>query len=44
MPILCEIATVALNYANAASFTCAFRRWSGSTPSAWRDKHRRVAP
>jgi AraC-like DNA-binding protein len=30
-----EIAAV-LDYADAAAFTRAFRRWSGTTPSAWR--------
>jgi AraC-like DNA-binding protein len=25
-----------LDYAEASTFTRAFRRWSGSTPSAWR--------
>lgn len=32
---LIEIA-VALGYSDASGFTRAFRRWSGSTPSAWR--------
>jgi len=30
-----EVAAV-LDYADAAAFTRAFRRWSGTTPSAWR--------
>jgi AraC-like DNA-binding protein len=34
-----EIAAV-LDYADAAAFTRAFRRWSGTTPAAWRkDRH-----
>jgi AraC-like DNA-binding protein len=28
--------SAALNYANVSAFTRAFRRWSGSTPGAWR--------
>jgi AraC-like DNA-binding protein len=35
-----EIAAV-LDYADAAAFTRAFRRWSGTTPSAWRVERRR---
>ena len=35
-----EIAAV-LDYADAAAFTRAFRRWSGTTPSAWRGDQRR---
>jgi AraC-like DNA-binding protein len=27
-----------LDYADASAFTRAFRRWSGTTPAAWRDK------
>ena len=34
-----QIATV-LNYADASAFTRAFRRWSGTTPAAWRATHR----
>jgi AraC-like DNA-binding protein len=30
-----EIAA-ALDYADASAFTRAFRRWSGTTPAAWR--------
>jgi AraC-like DNA-binding protein len=30
-----EIAAV-LDYADAAAFARAFRRWSGTTPAAWR--------
>lgn len=30
-----------LGYANAAPFTRAFRRWSGTTPEAWRTARRR---
>jgi AraC-like DNA-binding protein len=35
-----EIGT-ALGYADPAAFTRAFRRWSGTTPSAWRGTRRR---
>ena len=34
--LLVEIASI-LDYADAASFTRAFRRWSGTTPGAWRE-------
>ena len=34
LPIV-EIAS-ALDYADASAFTRAFRRWSGTTPAAWR--------
>lgn len=30
-----------LGYAEASVFTRAFRRWSGTTPTRWRDQHRR---
>jgi AraC-like DNA-binding protein len=30
-----------LDYASASAFTRAFRRWSGTTPAAWRAKSRR---
>ena len=29
---------MALHYANASAFATAFRRWSGTTPSAWRSQ------
>jgi AraC-like DNA-binding protein len=35
-----EIAS-ALDYADASAFTRAFKRWSGTTPAAWRDKSKR---
>ncbi len=35
-----EIAEL-LDYASASAFTRAFRRWSGTTPAAWRAKSRR---
>jgi len=38
MPLI-EIAA-SLGYADASGFTRAFRRWSGSTPSAWRKRRR----
>ena len=31
----------ALDYADASAFTRAFRRWSGTTPAAWRARRRR---
>ena len=34
-----EIAAL-LNYADASAFTRAFRRWSGTTPAAWRAKRK----
>ena len=36
---VCEIAE-ALDYADASAFTRAFRRWSGTTPAAWRASSR----
>jgi AraC-like DNA-binding protein len=30
----------ALDYAEASAFTRAFRRWSGTTPAAWRTQQR----
>jgi len=41
MATMAEIA-VALDYANASAFTRAFRRWSGTSPRAWRARHRPV--
>ena len=38
-----EIAAV-LDYADAAAFTRAFRRWSGTTPAAWRAQTRPGRP
>lgn len=37
-----EIAAL-LNYADASAFTRAFRRWSGTTPAAWRAQRRKAA-
>jgi AraC-like DNA-binding protein len=34
---ICEIAS-ALGYADASGFIRAFRRWSGTSPAAWRDQ------
>lgn len=31
--------SAALEFSEPAAFTRAFRRWSGTTPSAWRKKH-----
>jgi AraC-like DNA-binding protein len=39
LPIV-EIAST-LDYADASAFTRAFRRWSGTTPGAWRDRSNR---
>jgi AraC-like DNA-binding protein len=36
-----EIATV-LDYGDAATFTRAFRRWSATSPAAWRAAARRA--
>ncbi|MCU0966864.1 MAG: helix-turn-helix domain-containing protein [Burkholderiaceae bacterium] len=30
-----------LGYAEASVFTRAFRRWSDTTPTRWREQHRR---
>jgi AraC-like DNA-binding protein len=38
--LLVEI-SAALGYADASAFTRAFRRWSGATPTAWREDPRR---
>ncbi len=32
----------ALKYSEPSAFTCAFRRWSGQTPSMWRASHPHV--
>jgi len=37
MPVV-EVAA-SLDYADSAAFNRAFRRWSGMTPTAWRDEH-----
>jgi AraC-like DNA-binding protein len=37
MPLTQIAAT--LGYADASVFSRAFRRWSGMTPSAWREQH-----
>jgi AraC-like DNA-binding protein len=34
--------SIALNFSEPAAFTHAFRRWSGTTPSAWRRANRRM--
>jgi len=34
---MCQIAAT-LDYADASAFTRAFRRWSGTTPTAWRSR------
>jgi AraC-like DNA-binding protein len=38
---LSQIAAV-LRYSELSAFTRAFRRWSGQTPSAWRESHPRT--
>ncbi|WFT83611.1 AraC family transcriptional regulator [Methylobacterium sp. CB376] len=40
---LAEI-SAALEFSEPAAFTHAFRRWTGTTPSAWRKKHQQVEP
>jgi len=40
LPVLAIAET--LGYADAPAFTRAFRRWSGTTPTAWRAARRRV--
>ena len=32
-----------LDYADASAFTRAFRRWSGTTPSVWRERYQQVS-
>jgi AraC-like DNA-binding protein len=36
--LLSQIAET-LDYSDASTFTRAFRRWSGMTPSVWRERH-----
>ncbi|MCG6870198.1 MAG: AraC family transcriptional regulator [Gammaproteobacteria bacterium] len=38
-PLYVSDIALALNFANTGAFTSAFRRWSGTTPSAWRRVH-----
>jgi AraC-like DNA-binding protein len=33
-----------LDFATPSAFIHAFRRWTGETPSAWRQRNRRLAP
>jgi AraC-like DNA-binding protein len=33
-----------LDYANSSAFTRAFRRWSGRSPTEWRDEHSVARP